>query len=64
VTKDLPAVAPVLNGAVKEVVGSAATVDLSAEEVQEIVKDAIKDAVREAVRGVVEEVVELDGRAR
>jgi phosphatidylserine/phosphatidylglycerophosphate/cardiolipin synthase-like enzyme len=64
VIKDLPAVAPVLNGAVKEVVGSAATVDLSAEEVQEIVKDAIKDAVREAVRGVVEEVVELDGRAR
>jgi phosphatidylserine/phosphatidylglycerophosphate/cardiolipin synthase-like enzyme len=57
-TKDLPPVAPLLDGAVKELVGDA-PVDLDVVKVEEIVKDAVKDAVREAVRDVVEEVVEL-----
>ena len=57
-TKDLPPVAPLLDGAVKELVGEKTEVELNAQEVEEIVKDAVKDAVREAVREVVEEVVE------
>jgi len=46
VAKELPEVAPVLDGAVKEVVGATASVDFNPAEVQEIVKDAIKQASR------------------
>jgi phosphatidylserine/phosphatidylglycerophosphate/cardiolipin synthase-like enzyme len=64
-TKDLPPVAPLLDGAVKELVGDKTDVELNAREVEEIVKDAVKDAVREVVRDVVEEAVEhLEGAAK
>jgi phosphatidylserine/phosphatidylglycerophosphate/cardiolipin synthase-like enzyme len=63
VTKDLPPVAPLLNGAVKELVGGDGRVELNAEEVEQIVKGAVKEAVKEAVRDVVEEVVEHQGAA-
>jgi cardiolipin synthase A/B len=58
VTKELPDVAPVLNGAVKEIVGNVADVELNPEEVEAAVKDAIKEAVKEAVSDIVQEVVE------
>jgi cardiolipin synthase A/B len=58
VTKDLPEVTPVLNGAVKELVGNAVDVELNPEEVEAAVRDAVKEAVREAVSDMVLEVVE------
>jgi phosphatidylserine/phosphatidylglycerophosphate/cardiolipin synthase-like enzyme len=56
-TKGLPPVAPLVDGAVKEVVGETREVDLDPKEVEEIVKRTVKEAVKEAVRDVVEEVV-------
>jgi cardiolipin synthase len=58
VTKDLPPVGPLVNGAVKELVGSNGDLEFNTKEVEEIVKGAVKDAVKEVVRDVVEEVVE------
>ncbi len=58
VARDLPPVAPVLEQALKEVVGGNAKVELDADEIEETVKDAVKDAVREAVQDVVEEAVD------
>ena len=63
-TKDLPPVAPLLDGAVKEIVGEAADVNLRADEVQGIVREAIKEAVKEVVREVVEEAVGEDAKTR
>jgi len=60
VTKDLPQVAPVLNGAVKEFVGSAIDVELNPDEVEAVVKGAVKKAVKEVVSDMVQEVVEED----
>jgi phosphatidylserine/phosphatidylglycerophosphate/cardiolipin synthase-like enzyme len=57
-TRDLPPVAPLLNGAVKELIGGEADVEINSREVQELVKGAVKEAVKEAVRDVVEEAVE------
>jgi phosphatidylserine/phosphatidylglycerophosphate/cardiolipin synthase-like enzyme len=57
-TREMPPVAPLLDGAVRELVGQNGDVPLNPEEVEEIVKDAVKDVVREVVRGVVEEAVE------
>jgi phosphatidylserine/phosphatidylglycerophosphate/cardiolipin synthase-like enzyme len=64
VAKELPPVAPVLDGAVKEVVGENAAVDVNSKEVQDLVKDAIKEAVREVVKDVVEEAVEVQAERR
>lgn len=61
VTRDLPDVTPVLNGAVKQVVGNTIDVELNSEEVEAVVKDAVKEAVKEAVSDIVEDVV-ADGR--
>ena len=58
VTRDMPPVAPLVDGAVKELVGSNGDIELNQKEVEEIVKGAVKDAVKEVVRDVVEEVVE------
>jgi len=58
VARDLPQVAPVLNGAVKEIVGKAIDVDLNPEKVEAVVKGAVKEAVKEVVRDMVQEVVE------
>lgn len=63
--KDLPDVAEVLNGAVREVVGESAGVDLDPKEVEAAVKVAVKTAVKEVVSDMVEEVVEeQSGMAR
>jgi phosphatidylserine/phosphatidylglycerophosphate/cardiolipin synthase-like enzyme len=55
--RELPPVAPLLNGAVKELTGEAA-VDIDPEEVESAVRRAVKQAVRQAVGEVVGEVVE------
>lgn len=62
VTKALPETAAVVNGAVKEVVGHAADVDLNAEEVDEAVKNAVKEAVKGVVSDLVQDAVEGRGR--
>jgi len=58
VTRELPPVAEVLDGAVRDLLGSAAEVQLDSKEVEEIVKDAVKAAVADVVRDAVEEAVE------
>jgi len=59
VAQDLPPVAPVLDEAVRQVVGSnGGTIEFNVAEVESIVKDAVKHAVREAVKEVVEGAVE------
>jgi hypothetical protein len=60
VAKDLPPVIPLLNGAVKEIVGDA-PIELDPKEVEEAVKVAVKAAVKEVVSDMVEEVVESAG---
>ena len=62
VATELPPVTPVLNGAVREIVGSAADVELDPEEVEAVVKDVIKAAVKAVVSDIVEEAVEEEGR--
>lgn len=61
VTRELPPVAEVLDGAVRELLGPKAETELNTKEVEAIVKDAVKAAVREAVRDMVEQVVEQNG---
>lgn len=58
VTKELPPVAPLVDGAVQEFVGELSEVDLVPAEVQQIVKGAVKEAVREVVKDVLEEAAE------
>lgn len=58
VAREMPPVAPLLDGAVRKVVGDERPVELNEEEVEQIVKGAVKEAVKEALRDVVEEVVE------
>ena len=58
ITKQLPPMASVVEGAVREVVGEDVKVDLDVREVEETVKDAVKQAVTEVVRDAMEEVVE------
>jgi hypothetical protein len=58
VTKELPPVAPLVNGAVQELAGELREMDLVPAEVQQIVKGVVKEAVKEVVRGVLEEAVE------
>jgi phosphatidylserine/phosphatidylglycerophosphate/cardiolipin synthase-like enzyme len=64
VTRELPEVAPLVNGAVKEVVGDLKGVGLVPEDVEEIVKGAVRDAVREVVKDAVEEAVEKSAERR
>jgi len=54
----MPDVGPIVDGAVRDVVGEIADVELIPEEVEEMVKGAVKEAVREVVKTVVEEAVE------
>jgi cardiolipin synthase A/B len=61
VAREIPPVGPILDGAMKEVVGNATTVNLNEEEVEQIVRSVVKDAVKEAVKNVLEEVVETCG---
>jgi phosphatidylserine/phosphatidylglycerophosphate/cardiolipin synthase-like enzyme len=57
VTRDLPPVAPLVNGAVQELVGELGEMDLAPDEVQQMVKGAVKEAVRDVVKDVLEEAV-------
>jgi phosphatidylserine/phosphatidylglycerophosphate/cardiolipin synthase-like enzyme len=63
VAKELPPLGPVLDIAVKEVVGGQSD-QLDAKEVEDIVKDAVKQVVKEVVRDAVETAVEQDGHMR
>jgi phosphatidylserine/phosphatidylglycerophosphate/cardiolipin synthase-like enzyme len=54
VAQDLPPVTPMLNQAVREVVGVDGTIEFDGSEVESVVKDAVKEAVRAAVKGAVE----------
>ena len=58
ITRELPPVAPLVDGAMQEFVGELDEVELVSEEVQEIVKGAVKEAVKEVVKDVLEEAVE------
>lgn len=55
VARQLPPLASVLNGAVKQIVGKPNGVKLDISKVEEIVKDAVKEAVKDAVCDAVEE---------
>ena len=57
VSKELPPVAPLLDGAVQELAGELEEVELIPEEVQQIVKGVVKEAVKEVVKDVLEEAV-------
>jgi len=60
VVRELPDLAPVVNGVMQEVVGE---VPVDPEQVQAVVKDAVKAAVKEAVAGILEDVaVAEDGK--
>ncbi len=58
IAKDLPAVTPVLERAVKEVVGDKAEIDLDAQEIEETVTDAVKEAVKDAVNEAVKDILD------
>jgi len=58
ISKELPPVAPILERAVRKVIGNEAELNLDSEKVEESVRGAIKDAVKAVVKDVVEEAVE------
>lgn len=64
ITKELPPLAPVLDVAVKELVGPEADLELDPKEVEEMVKGAVKQVVKEVVKEVVEEAVAQNGGRR
>jgi phosphatidylserine/phosphatidylglycerophosphate/cardiolipin synthase-like enzyme len=55
VTRDLPAVGPLVDGAVQQLGGELGDANLITADVQQLVKGAVKDAVKEVVRDVLEE---------
>jgi phosphatidylserine/phosphatidylglycerophosphate/cardiolipin synthase-like enzyme len=63
VIREIPPVVPLLNGAVKDVVGEEAELELIPEEVEDLVKTAVKQAVEEALSTVVQEAVERNDAA-
>ncbi len=58
ITKDLPPITPVLQQAVREVIGNGNEVDIDPDEIEETVRDAVKEVVKEIVKDVVEDVVD------
>ena len=58
ISKEMPPVAPILERAVRKVIGSEAELNLDAEQVEESVRGAIKDAVQEVVKDVVQDAVQ------
>jgi hypothetical protein len=58
IARGLPPVVPILEEAVRKVVGSDVHFNLDAEQVEETVRGAIKDVVKEVVKDAVQEVVE------
>jgi hypothetical protein len=64
VVREMPALGPIMNGAVKEVGGDTREVELVLEEVEEIVRSAVKAAVKGIVMDAVETAAEkVAGRA-
>ena len=61
VAKKMPDVTTLVNGAVREVIGDIAEVELAPEEVNAIVKSAVKAAVKEVVQDVVEQSAGKEG---
>jgi phosphatidylserine/phosphatidylglycerophosphate/cardiolipin synthase-like enzyme len=57
ISKELPPVVPILERAVRKVIGAEVEFNLDAEQVEESVRGAIKEAVKEVVKDVVQEVV-------
>jgi len=55
VTRDMLPLKPILEDAVKAVVGEKNNVELNADAIEETIKDVVKEAVKEAVRNAVEE---------
>ncbi len=58
ISKEMPPVAPILERAVRKVIGSEAELNLDAEQVEESVRGAIKDAIQEVVKDVVQDAVQ------
>lgn len=54
ITREIPPLGPLLNGAVKEIVSERTEVELAPEKMEELVKDAVKAAVKDAVLSVME----------
>ena len=57
IAKELPPVVPILEDAVRKVVGSNAEINLDPEQVEETVRSALKDVVKEVVKEAVQEAV-------
>ncbi len=57
--REMPLVAPIVNGALKDAVGDA-EVEIMQTEVEQAVKGAVQEALEEVVRDAVEEAVERD----
>ena len=60
VAKELPPLAAVLDGAVKEVAGGA-QLELNAEEVERVIKEAVRSAVKDVVQDAMEEIAQQSG---
>lgn len=60
VTKELPPIAPVIEGTIKEMGVAEENLQLDEEIVEEAVRDAVKDAVREAVEDVVHQASRVE----
>jgi phosphatidylserine/phosphatidylglycerophosphate/cardiolipin synthase-like enzyme len=58
VTKELPAVVPMVEIAMKEMAGPISQVDIDPREIESAVKDAVKQAVKDVVRDAVQDAVE------
>ena len=58
VAKEMPAMTPMVNGALKQMVGDLRDVTLVSEEVEEMVRGAVKEAVKAVVMDAVEDAVE------
>ena len=57
IARELPPVVPILEDAVRKVVGSDAEIELDAEQVEETVRSALKEVVKEVVKDAVQEAV-------
>ena len=61
IARELPPIAPILEEAVKKVVGDDPEIELDPDEVEDTVRAALKEAVKEVVRDAVQEVIERSG---
>lgn len=61
ITREIPPLTPLLNGAVKEIVSERTEIEFAPEKVDELVKDAVKAAVKDAVLIAMEDAAEKKG---